>query len=73
MTMISGGTVTRLTALESGAIAGAVLGFPYSDIAVDQGFSRFGDTMEVISTYQFNGLTVNPAWAEKNRAAVVAS
>lgn len=71
LTVISGGTVARLTALESGAITGAVLGFPYSDIAADQGFSRLGDTMEVISTYQFNGLTVNPAWAEKNRAGVV--
>jgi ABC-type nitrate/sulfonate/bicarbonate transport system substrate-binding protein len=71
MTVISGGTVARLTALETGAVAGAVLGFPYSDIAVDQGFIRLGDTMEVISTYQFNGITVNPAWAEKNRATVV--
>jgi len=71
MTVISGGTVARLTALETGAVAGAVLGFPYSDIAVDQGFTRLGDTMEVISTYQFNGITVNPAWAEKSRATVV--
>jgi NitT/TauT family transport system substrate-binding protein len=71
LTVISGGTVSRLTALESGTIAGAVLGFPYSDIAADQGFTRLGDTMEVISTYQFNGLTVNPNWAEKNRAGVV--
>lgn len=71
MTVIAGGTVARLTALETGAVAGAVLGFPYSDIAIDQGFNRLGDTMEVISTYQFNGITVNPAWAEKNRATVV--
>ena len=71
MTIISGGTTARLTALESGAIAGAVLGVPYSDIALDQGFNRLGDTMEVISTYQFNGITVNPAWAEKNRTTVV--
>jgi ABC-type nitrate/sulfonate/bicarbonate transport system substrate-binding protein len=71
MTVISGGTVARLTALETGAIAGGVLGFPYSDMAVDQGFNRLGDTMEVISTYQFNGITVNPAWAEKNRPTVV--
>ncbi|HET7006018.1 MAG TPA: ABC transporter substrate-binding protein [Candidatus Binatia bacterium] len=71
LTVIAGGTVSRLTALESGSIAGAVLGFPYSDIAVDQGFTRLGDTMEVISTYQFNGVTVNPAWAEKNRPGVV--
>jgi NitT/TauT family transport system substrate-binding protein len=71
MTVISGGTAARLTALETGAIAGAVLGVPYSDIAIDQGFNRLGDTMEVISTYQFNGVTVNPSWAEKNRATVV--
>jgi ABC-type nitrate/sulfonate/bicarbonate transport system substrate-binding protein len=71
MTIIAGGTSVRLTALESGAIGGAVLGFPYSDIAVDQGFNRLGDTTEVISAYQFNGLTVNSAWAEKNRATVV--
>jgi NitT/TauT family transport system substrate-binding protein len=71
LTVIAGGTVARLTALESGAIAGAVLGFPYSDMAIDQGFTRLGDTMEVISTYQFNGVTVNPAWADKNRATVV--
>jgi NitT/TauT family transport system substrate-binding protein len=71
MTVISGGTTARLTGLESGAIAGAVLGVPYSDIALDQGFNRLGDTMEVISTYQFNGITVNPAWAEKNRTTVV--
>jgi NitT/TauT family transport system substrate-binding protein len=71
MTIIAGGTATRLTALETGAIGAAVLGFPYSDIAIDQGFNRLGDTMEVISAYQFNGLTVNSLWAEKNRATVV--
>ncbi len=71
MTVISGGTTARLTALETGAIAAGVLGVPYSDMAIDQGFNKLGDTMEVISTYQFNGITVNPAWAEKNRATVV--
>jgi len=70
-TVISGGTAARLTALESGAVAAAILGIPYSDIAIDQGFHRLGDTMELIPTYQFNGITVNPAWAEKNRATVV--
>ena len=70
-TVISGGTAARLTALESGAIAAGILGIPYSDIAIDQGFNKLGDTMEVISTYQFNGITVNPAWAEKNRSTVV--
>jgi ABC-type nitrate/sulfonate/bicarbonate transport system substrate-binding protein len=71
MVVISGGTSARLTALESGAIAGAVLGIPYSDIAIDQGFNRLGDTLELIPVYQFNAVTINPAWAEKNRASVV--
>jgi ABC-type nitrate/sulfonate/bicarbonate transport system substrate-binding protein len=71
MVVISGGTSARLTALESGAIAGAVLGIPYSDIAIDQGFNRLGDTLELIPVYQFNAVTINPAWAEKNRANVV--
>src|SRR5918996_2836693 len=71
MVVISGGTSARLSALESGAIAGAVLGIPYSDIAIDQGLNRLGDTLEVIPVYQFNGVSINPAWAEKNRATVV--
>lgn len=71
LVVISGGTAARLTALESGAMAAAVLGIPYSDIAIDQGFNRLGDTMEVIPTYQFNAINVNPLWAEKNRATVV--
>jgi ABC-type nitrate/sulfonate/bicarbonate transport system substrate-binding protein len=70
-TVIAGGTTARLSALETGAIAAGLLGIPYSDIAIDQGFNKLGDTMEVISTYQFNAITVNPSWAEKNRATVV--
>ena len=71
MVIVSGGTSARLSALESGAIAGGVLGIPYSDMAIDQGFNRLGDTLEVIPVYQFNSVTINPAWAEKNRAIVV--
>lgn len=71
LAVIAGGTPARLSALESGAVAGAVLGVPFADIAVDRGFNRLGDTMEAIAKYQFNAVTLNPAWAEKNRAAVV--
>jgi len=60
-----------LTALESGALDGGVLSIPYSDIAIDQGFNRLGDTLETIPKYQFNAVTVNPVWAEKNRSTVV--
>jgi NitT/TauT family transport system substrate-binding protein len=71
LAIIAGGTPARLSALESNAIAGAVLGIPFADVAVDKGFTRLGDTMEVISNYQFNNINVNPTWAEKNRPAVV--
>jgi NitT/TauT family transport system substrate-binding protein len=71
LAVIAGGTPARLSALEGGSVAGAVLGIPFADIAVDRGFNRLGDTTEVISKYQFNAVTANPAWAEKNRAAVV--
>lgn len=69
--VISGGTSARLSALEGGAVAAAVLGIPYSDIAIDQGFNKLGDTLEAIPKYQFNGIITNPAWAENNRATVV--
>jgi ABC-type nitrate/sulfonate/bicarbonate transport system substrate-binding protein len=71
MVVIAGGTPARLSALESGSIAGAVLGIPFGDIAADRGFPVLGDTMDVISTYQFNSININPAWAEKNRPSVV--
>jgi len=71
MIVITGGTPARLSALENNSVAGAVLGIPFGDVAVDKGFTRLGDTMEVISHYQFNGINVNPSWAEKNRALVV--
>ena len=71
MSVIAGGTPARLSALESGSVAGAVLVLPFSDIAVDKGFTKLGDTSEIISQYQFNNININPGWAEKNRAAVV--
>ncbi len=71
MVVIAGGTPARLSALESGAIAGAILGIPFGDMAMDKGFPKLGDTTEVIDSYQFNNLSINPAWSEKNRPAVV--
>src|SRR5919108_2034661 len=36
LSIIAGGTPARLSALESNAIAGAVLGIPFGDVAVDK-------------------------------------
>ncbi len=71
MVVVTGGTPARLSALESGAIAGAVLGVPFADMAIDRGFTRLGETVEVISAYEFNAIHVSTNWAEKNRSSVV--
>lgn len=71
MISLSGGTPGALTALETGVVAGALLQPPFSDIATDRGLNSLGDVTEVIQKYQFNSVHVNPAWAEKNRPAVV--
>ena len=44
LSIIAGGTPARLSALETNAIAGAVLGIPFADFAIDKGFNRLGDT-----------------------------
>jgi len=69
--VIPGGTPARLAALETGAVAAVPLAIPASDMAIDRGFHRLGDIVEVLPKFQFTAITVDPAWAEKNRAAVV--
>lgn len=71
MVLVSGGTPARLAALESGSVSAAVLGVPQSDMALDRGFNRLGDVLDVLPTFQFTTVNVNPAWAEKNRELVV--
>ena len=50
---------------------GAWLDSPTARRQLDKGFTKLGDTTEVISSYQFNNINIDPAWAEKNRPAVV--
>lgn len=71
LVLVSGGTPARLAALESGAVSAAVLGVPQSDMALDRGFNRLGDVIEILPTFQFTTVNVNPTWAEKNRSSVV--
>ena len=40
LAVVAGGTPARLSALESNAVAGAVLGIPFADIAIDKGFNE---------------------------------
>lgn len=71
MVLISGGTPARLAALESGSISAAVLGVPQSDMALERGFNRPGDVSDILPTFQFTTVNINPTWAEKNRPTVV--
>ncbi|MBI4529262.1 MAG: ABC transporter substrate-binding protein [Deltaproteobacteria bacterium] len=71
MVLVSGGTPARLAALEGGSISAAVLGIPQADIALDRGFNKLGDVLEILPAFQFTTVNVDPAWAGKNRPTVV--
>lgn len=71
LVLVSGGTPARLAALESGSIAAAVIGIPQADIALEGGFNKLGDVLEILPTFQFTTVNVDAAWAEKNRPTVV--
>ncbi len=71
LVLISGGTPARLAALESGSIAAAVIGIPQADIALASGFNKLGDVLEILPTFQFTTVNVDPSWADKNRSTVV--
>jgi ABC-type nitrate/sulfonate/bicarbonate transport system substrate-binding protein len=71
LVVVGGGTPARLAALETGAIAAGVLGIPHSEIAIDRGLNRLGDVIEIMPTFQFTTVNVDPAWANKNSAALV--
>jgi ABC-type nitrate/sulfonate/bicarbonate transport system substrate-binding protein len=71
LVVVGGGTPARLAALETGAIAAGVLGIPHSEIAIDRGLNRLGDVIEIMPTFQFTTVNVDPTWAAKNRLNVV--
>lgn len=71
LVQIAGGTPVRLAALESRAVAAAVLDITNSEIAIDRGLNKLGDVSEVIPKFQFTTINVDPAWAMKNRTTVV--
>ena len=71
LVQMAGGTPVRLAALESGAVAAAVLDITNSEIAVDRGLNKLGDVSEVIPKFQFTTINVDPAWAMKNRTMIV--
>ncbi len=71
LVQIAGGTPARFTALETGAVAAAVLDVTNAEMAISRGLISLGDVSEVIPTFQFTTINVDPRWAERNRSAVV--
>jgi ABC-type nitrate/sulfonate/bicarbonate transport system substrate-binding protein len=71
----SGGTGARYAAMEGGAIDASLLLPPVNFTAEEGGFSRVGYLPEIMGKdwqFAFTSVIVNPAWAEKNREALVA-
>jgi NitT/TauT family transport system substrate-binding protein len=71
----SGGTGARYAAMEGGAIDASLLLPPVNFTAEEGGFSRVGYLPDIMGKdwqFAFTSVIVNPAWAEKNREALVA-
>jgi ABC-type nitrate/sulfonate/bicarbonate transport system substrate-binding protein len=65
------GTPIRAKCLESGECAAVPLGQPDDIVAAQKGFTKLGDSLEVIPSLQFSVIAARRDWAEQNRDAVL--
>jgi ABC-type nitrate/sulfonate/bicarbonate transport system substrate-binding protein len=65
------GTKTRASCLSSGECDAAPLGQPDDILFASKGFSKLGDSLEVIPVLQFNVIAARRDWAEKNKDVAV--
>jgi ABC-type nitrate/sulfonate/bicarbonate transport system substrate-binding protein len=65
------GTKTRASCLASGECDAAPLGQPDDILFVAKGYSKLGDSLEVIPVLQFNVIAARRDWAAKNRDVAV--
>ena len=65
------GTPIRAKCLESGECAAVPLGQPDDIVAAQKGFTKLGDSLEVIPSLQFSVIAARRDWAENNRDAVM--
>jgi ABC-type nitrate/sulfonate/bicarbonate transport system substrate-binding protein len=66
-----GGPVQRYAAVQSGAVAAAMVLQPLDFRAQDEGLSVLGYSTEVLPDYQFIGYTSHRAWTTESRDVVV--
>jgi ABC-type nitrate/sulfonate/bicarbonate transport system substrate-binding protein len=65
------GTPIRAKCLESGECAAVPLGQPDDIVAAEKGFTKLGDSLEVIPSLQFSVIAARRDWAEAHRDAVM--
>jgi ABC-type nitrate/sulfonate/bicarbonate transport system substrate-binding protein len=65
-----GGTPARANCLSHGECDAAPLGQPDDIVFAQNGFTKLGDSLEVIPVLQFNVVAARRAWAQAHREAV---
>ena len=65
------GTQTRAKCLRSGECDAVPLGQPDDIVFTAQGYSKLGDSLEVIPVLQFNVIAARSDWAGKNRDVMI--
>jgi ABC-type nitrate/sulfonate/bicarbonate transport system substrate-binding protein len=65
------GTKTRASCLASGECDAAPLGQPDDIVFASKGYTKLGDSLEVIPVLQFNVIAARRDWAEKNKDVAV--
>jgi ABC-type nitrate/sulfonate/bicarbonate transport system substrate-binding protein len=66
-----GGTDKRWEALKEGKAAASLMTEPFRTIAMNAGYTRLGEGLDVIGKYLASVHVVNRAWAKENEAATV--
>jgi ABC-type nitrate/sulfonate/bicarbonate transport system substrate-binding protein len=67
----AGGNVERITALQSGRVAAAVLSDPGNFVVQEQGYTHLGNILDVIPEYDFSAWWVNQQWLEQGNTALL--
>src|SRR2546429_588853 len=66
-----GGTPVRAECLSMGDCDAVPLGQPEDVVFMQNGFTKLGDSLEVIPVLQFSVVAARRSWAEANKAVVV--
>jgi ABC-type nitrate/sulfonate/bicarbonate transport system substrate-binding protein len=68
--LYSGATIARFAALQSGAVAAAILYPPFNFRAESAGYTNLGLVVDYLKDLPFSGFSVNTAWAAQKKDRV---